>query len=312
MNNYLITGGAGFIGSNIVEELVNQGQKVKVLDDFSTGKKENLKQFSSAIEIIEGDIRNVNIVTQAMKGIDYVLHQAALASIPRSIKEPLRCNDVNVNGTLNVLLASREAGVKRVVYASSSSVYGDNPALPKVEEMNPKPKAPYPAAKLAGEWYCRIFSKVYGLETVCLRYFNVFGPRQDPKSEYAAVIPKFIELMLKEKPPVIFGDGTQSRDFTFVKNVVHANLLAVQKKGISGKVFNIACGNRHTLLELVRILNEIMKKNITPVFLAERAADIKHSLAEINKAGEAFGYRPVIDFAEGLQKTIEYYSRKEG
>ncbi len=242
MSLYLVTGGAGFIGSNIVERLVRQGERVRVLDNLSTGKRENLVSWLDRLELIEGDIRDVETVHGAMAGVDYVLHQAALPSVPRSVADPLASHQVNATGTLNVLPAARDAGVKRLVYASSSSVYGDSPTLPKQEEMPTNPISPYAVSKLAGENYCRVFFRVYGLETVCLRYFNVFGPRQDPTSQYAAVIPRFITAMLDGRRPVIYGDGRQSRDFTYIENVVEANLLACQAKDVAGEVLNIACG----------------------------------------------------------------------
>jgi len=307
MSKYLITGGAGFIGSNIVEELVKQGQEVRILDNFSTGKKENLSDYISSIEIIEGDIRDVKTVRDAVGGVDFVLHQAALTSVPRSIKDPEGCNEVNVVGTLNVLLAARDAKVKRLVYASSSSLYGDTPTLPKSEDMKPNPKAPYAVAKLTGEYYCQVFSKVYGLETVSLRYFNVFGPKQDPDSEYAAVIPKFINMMINGKSPTIYGDGQQSRDFTFVKNVVAANLLAIKSRDVSGEVFNIACGDRYSLLDLVDFLNDILKKKITSEHVQVRGGDVKHSLADISRAKQHLDYAPVVDFKQGLAKAVKYY-----
>lgn len=248
---YLVTGGAGFIGSNIVEELVDRNESVRVLDNLSTGRRENIEPFMDKIEFIEGDLRDLDAVRKAVEGVDYVLHQGALPSVPRSIDEPLTTNEVNVNGTLKVLIAARDAGVKRVVYASSSSIYGNSEVLPKREDMPPNPLSPYAISKLAGENYCRIFYQIYGLETVCLRYFNVFGPRQDPTSQYSAVIPKFINAMLNGERPIIYGDGKQSRDFTFVANVVQANLLACEANGVAGELFNVACGERYTLLDLI-------------------------------------------------------------
>lgn len=304
---YLVTGGAGFIGSNIVEELLRRGEKVRVLDNFSTGKRENLTQFIDQIELIEGDIRSYHIVREAVSGIDVVLHQAALPSVPRSIRDPITSNEVNVTGTLNILNAAKDAKVKRVVFASSSSVYGDNPELPKHEGMIPNPLSPYAVSKLAGEKYCGVFSKIYGLETVSLRYFNVFGPRQDPNSQYSAVIPRFITAIINDQRPVIFGDGEQSRDFTFVDNVVNANILASTRENVSGIAVNCACHGNITLNELIRKINEILGKNIEPIYLEERVGDIKHSFASIDKINILLGYEPQKNIFDGLMTTIEYY-----
>jgi nucleoside-diphosphate-sugar epimerase len=303
---YLVTGGAGFIGSNIVEELLTRGEKVRILDNFSTGKRENLMPFSDNpnLEVIEGDLRSFHIVREAVKGVDFVLHQGALPSVPRSIKDPITTNDVNINGTLNVLEASKEFGVKRVVYASSSSVYGNNETLPKVETMPVMPLSPYAVTKYAGERYCQVFYQMYGLETVCLRYFNVFGPRQDPTSQYSAVIPKFIRMMKEGKRPVIYGDGLQSRDFTYVSNNVEANLLACKTKGVAGEVFNIACGERFTLNELTELINKILRSDIKPVLEKERRGDVKHSLASITKAESLLNFNVSINFRKGLEKLI--------
>ena len=300
MATYLVTGGAGFIGSNIVEELIKRDECVKVLDNLSTGKRENIEPFMDKIEFIEGDIRNLDIVRKAMAGVDFVLHQAALPSVPRSINDPIATNEVNVNGTLNLLVAAKDAGVKRVIYASSSSIYGSSETLLKREDMPPTPLSPYAASKLAGENYCRIFYQIYGLETVCFRYFNVFGPRQDPTSQYSAVIPKFINAILNGKRPTIYGDGLQSRDFTYVANVVQANLLACEADGVAGDLFNVACGERHTILELVAELNEILEKDVEPIFAEPRKGDVRHSMA----AQRLLGYNPIIDFSNGLRKVI--------
>ncbi len=309
---YLVTGGAGFIGSNIVAELVRRGEKVRVFDNFSTGKRENIAQFLDQIELFEGDLRNIDQLHQAVKGIDYILHQAALPSVPRSIENPKATHEVNATGTLNLLLVAKEEGVKRVVYASSSSIYGDNPLLPKVEEMEPKPLSPYAISKLTGEYYCRNFYALYGLETVCLRYFNIFGPHQDPTSQYSGVISLFIKAMLARKPPCIFGDGLQSRDFTYVSNVVIANLLTVEAKEAAGKIFNIACGKRYSLRELVSNLNRILGTKIKPVYSDPRPGDVRHSQADISKAKEILKYEPKVDFEEGLRKTVEWYRREKG
>jgi UDP-glucose 4-epimerase len=304
---FLVTGGAGFIGSNIVEELLNRGHFVRVLDNFSTGKRENLRDFEKYIEIFEGDIRSYHLVREAVDGMEFILHQAALPSVPRSVKDPITTNEVNVVGTLNVLNAAKSANVRRIVYASSSSVYGDLDVLPKTEDMLPKPLSPYAVSKLAGEKYCQVFTKLYGLETIIFRYFNVFGPRQDPESLYSAVIPKFISTLSKDKKPVIYGDGTQSRDFTFVKNVVEANLLACEDKmeEYSGEVFNIACGKKISLRELVFQINKILGKDIVFERTDPRPGDVKNSLANIGKACQFLNYSPKIDFEEGLKRTIE-------
>ncbi len=302
---YLVTGGAGFIGSNIVEELVKRGEKVRIVDDFSTGKRENIIGFKDSVELIEGDLRDWEIVKRVMAGVDFVLHQGALPSVERSIEDPLTTTKVNILGTLNVLSAAREAKVERLVYASSSSVYGDTPTLPKKEGMKTNPQSPYAVTKLIGEEYCRIYYSIYGLETVCLRYFNVFGPRQDPGSQYAAVIPKFITLMLKGKSPPIYGDGEQSRDFTFIDNVVEANLQACKAKGTPGEVFNIACGKKVTINELVERLNKILQTRIEPAYQSPRKGDVRHSLADISQARKTLHYSPEIGFDEGLEKTVQ-------
>lgn len=307
---YLVTGGAGFIGSNICQELVRREENVRILDDFSSGKRENIVGFKDSVELIEGDIRNLEIVKRAMKGVDFVLHQAALPSVERSVKDPLTTTRVNVLGTLNVLLAAREAKVKRVIYASSSSLYGDTPTLPKKEEMKANPQSPYAVTKLMGEEYCRIYYSIYGLETVCLRYFNVFGPRQDPGSQYAAVIPKFITLMLQGKSPPIYGDGEQSRDFSFIDNIVEANLQACKAKEAPGKVLNIACGRRVTINELVKMLNKIFHTRIEPTYENPRKGDVRHSLADISQAGKIINYSPELEFAEGLEKTVQWFQKK--
>ena len=305
---FLVTGGAGFIGSNIVEELLKRGHFVRVLDNFATGKRENLKEFEKDIEFLEGDIRSYHIVRQAVKDIEVILHQAALPSVPRSINDPITTNEVNVMGTLNILDAAKDAGVRRIVYASSSSVYGDNPILPKREDMLPNPLSPYAVSKLAGEKYCNVFSRLYGMETVTLRYFNVFGPKQDPNSQYSAVIPKFIEAIKADKQPIIYGDGTQSRDFTFVANVVEANILAATKDIGSGFVMNCACHGQITLNELVIQINNLIGKNIETIYATSREGDIKHSFADIKLIKEKLNYIPKISFELGLKKTIEFFT----
>lgn len=304
---FLVTGGAGFIGSNIVSALLKRGYQVKVLDNFSSGKRENLKDFEKDIELIEGDIRSYHIVQESLKGIDVVLHQAALPSVPRSIKDPITTNEVNINGTLNILEASVSAKVKKVVYASSSSVYGDNPQLPKHESMTPNPLSPYAVSKLSGEKYCNVFSRIYGLETISLRYFNVFGPRQDPSSQYSAVIPKFIRAIKNNEQPVIYGDGEQSRDFTYILNVVEANILAATSDFESGIAVNCAMNGQISLNELVNHINKILGKNILPRYEQPRAGDIKHSFADIHLAKEKINYVPLVSFEEGLKLTIDSY-----
>jgi nucleoside-diphosphate-sugar epimerase len=304
MAQYLVTGGSGFIGSNLVAELLQRGHRVRVLDNFSTGRRPNLAPFLADIELIEGDIRSYHIVARAVMGVDNVLHQAALGSIPRSIGDPITTNEVSVTGTLNLLLASVEAGVRRFVYASSSSIYGDNPVSPKVETMAPNPKSPYAVAKLGAETYCRVFHQIYGLETVALRYFNVFGPNQDPNSQYAAVIPRFLGMMTRGERPTIFGDGLTSRDFTFVENNVRANLLACEAPNVGGQVYNIACGTSFTLRELVTNLNTILGTSIEPEFAPARAGDIQHSKADIAKAQSELGYTPRVGFDEGLRRLV--------
>lgn len=305
---YLVTGGAGFIGSHIVDELVRREQHVRVLDNFTTGKRENLASVLDRIELVEGDIRDLGTVRNAMQGVDYVLHQAALPSVPRSIADPLASHEVNATGTLNVLIAARDLSVRRVVYASSSSVYGNSPTLPKHEGMPTHPLSPYAVAKLAGEEYCRAFFQVYKVSTVALRYFNVFGPRQDPTSQYSAVIPRFIVAMLQGQAPTIYGDGQQSRDFTYVANVVQANLLACQEDSTSGQVFNAALGRRISLLDLMASLNKVLGTAIEPQFQAARAGDVKHSQADVSKFRQAIGFNDVLGLEEGLRRTVEWYA----
>ena len=311
MPRYLITGGAGFIGSNLAHALVERGESVRILDDFSTGRPQNLRGIEERLEILRGDLRDPAAVAQAVRGAEVILHQAALNSIPRSIKEPGPTNTVNVGGTLTLLEAARAAGVRRVVYASSSSVYGETPGLPKTEEMPLAPKAPYGVSKLAAELYCRIYPPVYGLETLSLRYFNVFGPRQHPDSEYAAVIPRFLRRMLAGERPVIFGDGEQSRDFTPVDNVVVANLLAAEAKQGIGEALNIARGQTSTLNQLVGWLNELLGTHLSPIYEPPRAMDIRHSYASIHKAETVLGYQPRLDVREGLRRTVEWFKAHE-
>jgi len=312
MSKVLVTGGAGFIGSNLTEALLKKEHSVRVLDDFSTGKRENLifgKEYPS-LEIIDGDIRNLAICQKAMKDIEYVFHQAALPSVQRSVEDPLGSNAVNSQGTLNILLSARDAGVKRVIYASSSSIYGDTPTLPKKEEMPANPLSPYALQKYIGEQYCRLFYQLYRLETVSLRYFNIFGPKQDPASVYSAVIPRFIDALLKGHPPLIFGDGEQSRDFTYIDNVVQANLLAMSAEHLHGEAINIACGKRVSLNQLLNILKEIVGSKVSPTHEGARKGDVKHSLADINKGKKILNYDPQVGIEMGLKKTVEFFQKQ--
>jgi nucleoside-diphosphate-sugar epimerase len=301
----LVTGGGGFIGSHLVDRLLGDGHRVRVLDNFATGRRENLLGVLDDIELVEGDIQSYERVHNAVRGCEVVLHQAALPSVPRSVQDPLTSNASNVVGTLNVLLAARDSGVRRVVYASSSSIYGANPALPKREDLIPEPISPYAVAKLAGEGYCRSFHAVYGLETVALRYFNVFGPRQDPLSQYAAVVPNFITAALEDRAPTVFGDGEQSRDFTYVANVVEANCLALKGAEATGQCMNVACGESITINELVRELGAILGRPIEPLYEPPRAGEVRHSLADIGCARRALGYEPGVALREGLSRTVE-------
>jgi nucleoside-diphosphate-sugar epimerase len=306
----LVTGGGGFIGSNLVDRLVREGHQVCVLDNFATGRRENLEDVLDDIELVEGDLQSYERVHNAVRGCDLVFHEGALPSVPRSIQDPLTSNAVNITGTLNVLLAARDAGVRRVVYASSSSVYGASEALPKREDHRPMPIAPYAVSKLAGEGHCRSFWHVYGLETVALRYFNVFGPRQDPASQYAAVIPMFITAFLDGERPTIYGDGDQSRDFTYIENVVEATLLAAQADGVAGEVFNIACGDRISLNTLLAELRGLCGREIEASYVDPRPGDVRHSLADVSKAREALGYEPAVDIRMGLRRTVSYYEAR--
>jgi len=307
MSKFLVTGGAGFIGSHIVEALVQRKHFVRVLDNFSSGRKGNLKRVINKIELFKGDIRSPATCTKAVKGIDFVLHQAALRSVPKSMKNPRKYNEVNINGTLNMLEAALKNKVKSFCFASSSSVYGDVNSFPEREDFLPSPISPYALTKLTGEHYCRMFSQHYGLPTVSLRYFNVFGPRQSLDNEYAVVIPKFIHCLLNDQPVPVYGTGRQSRDFTYVANVVEANILASQKNKSKGQVFNIACGKDYTILELLKILNKIMQKDIKPTFLARRPGDVFKTKADITSAKKILGYKPRIDFIRGLELTVGYF-----
>jgi UDP-glucose 4-epimerase len=306
MSTFLVTGGGGFVGSNLTIALVEQGHRVKILDNFSTGSLENLQPVLKDIEVLEGELRNLSDVRRAVAGVEVVFHQGALPSVPRSVADPLTASEVNINGTLNIFQASRDAGVRRVVYASSSSVYGVDDVLPKVESMSPRPMSPYAATKLAGELFGRIFYELYNLETVGLRYFNVFGPRQNPKSEYAAVIPRFIEALLKGTPPVIYGDGEQSRDFTFIDDVVQANLLSWRAEGVAGEVINIAGGNRITINGLLSALKKITGSKVEAIYTEKRPGDVKHSMASIEKASHLLGFFPKTSIERGLRLTVEW------
>jgi UDP-glucose 4-epimerase len=308
MSIQLVTGGAGFIGSHIVTALVERGERVRVLDNLSTGKRDNLSHLGDKVELIVGELVDRAAVERALQGVDVVFHQAALASVPRSIAAPLETNSACVTGTVNLLDAARKSGVKRVVYAGSSSIYGDRTAAAAKHETDlPDPVSPYAAAKAAGELYCQAFTAAFGLPTVTVRYFNVFGPRQDPKSEYAAVLPKFVVQMLAGERPTIFGDGKQSRDFTYVANIVAGNLLAASVPDAAGKTFNIACGEKLDLLDLVAAINRVLGTKLEPIFDPPRAGDVRDSLADISLARRVLGYEPVIDFDEGLRRSIDYY-----
>ena len=302
----LVTGGAGFIGSHLAGRLLQDGHEVRILDNFSTGRRSNLRSLADEVEIVEGDIQSAERAYAAVRGCEVVFHQAALPSVPRSIQDPLTSNASNVTGLLNVMLAARDAGVRRVMYASSSSVYGANPALPKSEDMTPMPISPYAVGKLAGEGYCRAFGEVYGLQTVAIRYFNVFGPRQDPRSQYAAVIPNFITALLRGEQPTIYGDGEQSRDFTYVENVVEGNVLAMDAPDVAGKVYNVACGERVTLNELFAELRDLLGGEDPPIYAAARPGDVRHSLADVSAARRDLGYEPGVLLREGLSRTIEH------
>ena len=308
---YLVTGGAGFIGSHIAESLVKRGERVRVLDNLMTGKRENLDHLVDKLEFIEADIRDANTTRQAMEGVSIVYHEAAIPSVPRSVADPQLSHDVNVNGTFNVLMAARDAGVKRVIFAASSSAYGDTEVLPKTETMLPNPLSPYAAAKLVGELYCQTFTRVYGLETVALRYFNVFGPRQDPTSPYSGVISKFVTALLNNEAPTIFGDGEQSRDFTYIANVVDANLRAAEAAEAVGQVMNLGIGQRITLNQLFEELQKVIGTNLKPNYSPTRAGDVRHSLADIARAENLLGYRPLVGLAEGLKYTVDWYRENQ-
>lgn len=304
---YLVTGGAGFIGSNIVEELVRRGKNVKVLDSLITGKIENLRPFSGRITFVKGDIRDRKVLSRALKGVDYVIHQAALRSVPKSVDDPFTTNDINVNGTLNLLFEAKNAGVRRVVYASSSSAYGDARQFPQRETHMPVPISPYGVSKLAAENYCVTFAKTFGLETVSLRYFNVFGPRQNPESKYSAVIPAFLFAMMKGKRPIVEWDGKQSRDFTYVGNVVKANLNACTAPGVSGEVFNVACGSTVSVIAIVNELNKLLGTNIKPVYAPKRRGDVRKTCADVSKMKRMLRIGKITGFEDGLEMTVKWF-----
>jgi UDP-glucose 4-epimerase len=307
---YLVTGGAGFIGSHIVEKLAAQGKRIRVLDNFSFGKKENLSVANGQAEIVAGDLLDPAAVRQSMEGVSVVFHEAALHSVPFSVENPSVVNRVNVEGTLNVLIAARDAGVKRVVFASSSSVYGNAKAMPKSEQQCPKPISPYAISKLAGEHYCQAFTQLYGLETVCLRYFNVFGPKQDPASEYAAVIPRFIQWALEGKSLEVHGDGLQSRDFTYIENVVEANLLAAESPHVVGGVYNVGQSRSYSLLDLIDLLRSMLQVDLQWDHTEARPGDVRYTLADISRAAQDMAFRPRVSFEEGIARTVAYFAQR--
>ncbi len=309
---FLVTGGAGFIGSHLAEALVRRGDRVRVLDNLVTGRRRNLSGIEGQVEFIEGDVCDPELVAAAVADVDCVFHQAALASVPLSVERPLDTHAACATGTLNLLDQAHRAGVRRLVFAASSAAYGNRPTPSKLESDLPQPLSVYAAAKLAGEYYCQAFYHTHGLETVCLRYFNVFGPRQDPDSPYSAVIPRFITALLSGDPPVVFGDGLQSRDFTFVENVVHGNLLAADAAGVAGETFNVADGRAITLLQLIAVLAELLDVDVAPSHQPPRAGDVRESLADISAARRQLGYEPQIDFESGLSRSIEYYRSLSG
>jgi len=309
---FLVTGGAGFIGSNICRRLVAEGCFVRVVDNLLTGKRDNLTEVWDKIEFVEADMGVPEVARSVVQGIDVILHEGALPSVPRSVDDPAATHQHCVDATFTLLLAARDARVKRFVYAASSAAYGDTPTLPKVETMAPNPLSPYAVGKLVGEYYCAVFSKVFGLETIALRYFNVFGPQQDPASQYAAAIPAFVTAILRDQPPTIYGDGEQSRDFTYVDNVVQANLLAARAKETHGEVVNIACGEAVTVNAIIGMINRLLGKNVKPIYAPARPGDVKHSLADITAARKLIGFKPVMLFREGLEKSIDWYRRNLG
>ena len=307
MSEFLVTGGAGFIGSHIVEHLVGRGAKVRAIDNLSTGKAATIDLFRGKVDFIEGDIRDAATCRKACRGVRVVFHEAAMPSVPKSVADPLTSHDCNINGTFNMLMAARDEKVARFVYAASSSAYGESPTLPKLESMPTDPLTPYAVNKLAGEHYCRAFAEVYGMSTVALRYFNVFGPRQDPTSQYAAAIPAFITHIMRDQPPTIYGDGEQTRDFTYIENVVRGNMLAAEAKGLRGQVINLACGERVSVNRIIAQINKLLGKQVRPNHVDPRAGDIKHSQADITRARELLGFEPVVNFDDGLKRSIEWF-----
>ena len=314
MTNFLVTGGAGFIGSNLVNALLNRGDKVRVLDDFSTGRRENIRfpdvprDLVANLEVLEGDIADLSTCRRATEGVQHVLHQAAIPSVPRSVALPLESNRANIDGTLNLLVAARDAGVKRLIFASSSAIYGNAPGFPRKETIRPEPLSPYAVQKMTAEHYLRVFYELYGLETVSLRYFNVFGPHQDPNSDYAAVIPLFIKAFLTGTQPTVFGDGEQSRDFTYVDNVVHGNLLAAEAQDAPGKTMNLACGGQLTLNQLLDLLKKITGSDAEAVYTDPRPGDVRRSWADITVSEKILNYRTQVPLEEGLRKTVDYFN----
>ena len=304
---YLITGGAGFIGSNLAEALIRDGERVRIFDNFTTGTLDNLAAVRDRVEVVEGDLRDFDAVRQAMRGVNYVSHQGALRSVERSVDDPMSSNAVNVEGTLHVLQAAREAGVTRLAYASSSSAYGDTEVLPKTEDLTPAPISPYAVSKLAAEHYCRVYSRLYGLETVSLRYFNVFGPKQSPESKYAAVVPLFLRAAFQGEPLEIHGDGLQSRDFTYIDNVVLANRLAMTTPGVGGSVFNVACGERHSLLDIAHTIGRFLGRELTLNHVASRRGDVRHTQASIERITKALKFHPTVGFDEGMRRTFDWF-----
>ena len=307
MAKYLVTGGAGFIGSHLVERLVNDGQEVRILDDFSSGKRENVAPFLPKIDLVEGDLRNTADCRRACDGVEIIFHEAAVPSVPRSVEDPRTSHEANIDGMFNLLMEAREAKVRRVVYAASSSAYGDQPELPKRETALPAPLSPYALQKLVGEYYLSVFAKCFALETIALRYFNVFGSRQDPTSAYAAAIPAFVSAILKDEPPTIFGDGEQTRDFTYIDNIVHANMLAASAPDVCGQVVNVACAERVSVNQIIAQINTLLGKNVEPRYVDVRPGDVKHSLADISLAREVIGFEPRVMFDEGLRLAIDWY-----
>lgn len=310
MTKVLVTGGAGFIGSNLVDGLLHDGYEVRVLDNFSTGRRENIEHFKKDIELIEGDMRDQEITNQAVEGIDMILHEAALPSVPRSIKAPVTSNDVNIGGMLKLLSSAQKAGVQRMIMASSSSIYGNTLELPKHEGMTPKPMSPYAVTKLTGEHYLRVYHELYGMETLAIRYFNVFGPRQDPTSQYSGVIAKFMTAAIEGTKYTVNGDGTQARDFTFIDNVVKGNLLALEAPRLGGESVNVACGGKYSLLDLIDAINRAANVELPIEFGPDRAGDVKYSMAAIGKAKDLLDYEPDVDFYEGIKRTFEWYVKR--